>query len=102
MSFRSLKFPPDAVKFMTAPASAMPVQTTASVHAGATVDLEAAADVAPAEQDPQDHQDHRQTRWRRGRSVPTAASSGSLPPAWRKASTPTATTRIQAMPPVKK
>ena len=56
MSLRSFTVPPDAVKFMIAPASEMPVHTTAPYMPMPAI----GAAEAGAEQDAQDHEDRRE------------------------------------------
>ena len=101
MSFRSLKLPPEAKKFMTAPASVMPVHTTARY-----IPVPRSTSKPP----PTSRPPSRMRRIMRIAARPDAPRkisaqgwfSGSLPDAWRNASTPTATMRSQATPPVRK
>ena len=89
MSFRSLKLPPDAVKFMTAPASEIAGPDDGQVHAGAAVDLEPAARRRGRRAGCAGSSGSPRAPSRRGRSAATAASVGSLPEHGGTASTPT-------------
>ena len=102
MSLRSFRSPPDAVKFMTAPASDDAGPDDGDVHADAAIELDA-VDVAAAEQDAQDHEERGEAAGAQEDERPRLGAGGSLPSrSSRNVSTPAPTTRIQAMPPVKK